>query len=92
MRMGVLLWVRRLAAVVILVVAAGAALAAGLLVPYFLAAWTVNVLVLIISAVSSFALLACAGTKLALFSWGADSWRLTATPISCLKALTALST
>jgi hypothetical protein len=66
MRTRVLLWVRRVAAVLILIIAVAAALAAGLLTPYFLAARTANILLLTISAVVSFALLASAGTKLAL--------------------------
>jgi pimeloyl-ACP methyl ester carboxylesterase len=79
MRTGILLWVRRVAAVLILLLAVGAALTAGLLTPYFLAARTANILLLTISAVASFALLTCAGTKLALSCWRTDRKRLTAT-------------
>ena len=79
MRTRVMLWVRHVVAVLILLFAAGMALAAGLLLPYFLAPWTANILLLIISAIVSFALLAGAGTKVALSTWGTDSWRLTAT-------------
>lgn len=79
MRTRVLLWVRRVAAVLILIIAVAAALAAGLLTPYFLAARTANILLLTISAVVSFALLASAGTKLALSCWGTNRRRVTAT-------------
>src|ERR1039457_6005190 len=78
MRTGILLWVRRVAAVLILLLAVGAALTAGLLTPYFMAARTANILLLTISAVASFALLTWAGTKLALFCWGTDRRRLAA--------------
>jgi pimeloyl-ACP methyl ester carboxylesterase len=74
-----LLWVRRIAAVLIFLLAVGAALAAGLLTPYFLAARTANILLLTISAVVSFAVLAWAGTKLSLFCWGTDRSGLTPT-------------
>jgi proline iminopeptidase len=87
MRTSVLLLVRRFAAVLILFLAAGIALAAGLLVPYFLAARTANISVLTISAVISFALVACAGTKLALPTWGTASWKLTATLSGLLTIL-----
>jgi hypothetical protein len=73
-----LLWVRHVAAVLILLVAVRAALAAGLLTPYCLAARTANILLLTISAVASFALLTWAGTKLALSCWGTDRRRLIA--------------
>ena len=46
--------------------AGGVALAAGLLTPYFLAARTENTLLLTISALATFVVLACVGTKLAL--------------------------
>jgi hypothetical protein len=75
---GILFWARRVAVVLIFLVAVAVALAAGLLTPYFLAAWTANILLLTISAVASFALLTCAGTKLALSCWGTDRRRLTA--------------
>ena len=55
MRTGILFWVRRLAAVLIFLLAAGVALAAGLLTPYFLAARTANILLLTISALAAFA-------------------------------------
>lgn len=70
--------VRRVTAVLIFLLAIGAAVSAGLLTPYFLAIRTANILTLTISAVVSFALLAFVGTKLALFSWGTKSWRLPA--------------
>jgi pimeloyl-ACP methyl ester carboxylesterase len=73
-----LLWARRVAAILIFPLAVGAALAAGLLTPYFLAARTANILLLTISAVASFALLAWAGTKLGLSCWGTDKRRLAA--------------
>ncbi len=78
MHMGILLWVRRVAAVLISLVAAGAAFTAGLVTPYFLAAWTANILPLAISAVAAFALLAYGGTILALYCWRPDSKGLTA--------------
>lgn len=78
-RTRVLLWVRRVAAVLVLLIAVGAALAAGLLTPYFLAPRTANILLLTISAVVSFALLTLAGTKLGLYCWGTDRRRLIAT-------------
>ena len=52
-----LFWVRRVAAVLIFLVTITAALAAGLLTPYLLAARTANIPLLTISAVASFALL-----------------------------------
>lgn len=70
--------VRRVTAVLIFLLAIGAAVSTGLLTPYFLAIRTANILTLTISAVVSFALLAFVGTKLALFSWGTKSWRLPA--------------
>ena len=51
-----LVWARRVAAVLIVLLAGGAAPAAGLLAPYFLAAQTANILLSTISAVASFAL------------------------------------
>ncbi len=90
MRTGVLPWVRRVAAVLILLLTVGLALAAGLLMPYFLAAWTASILVLIIGAVASFALLAYVGTKLALSSWGINRWGVTAT-LSGLLAINFLA-
>lgn len=69
-------WVRRVAAVLIFLVTIIAALAAGLLTPYFLAARTANIPLLTISAVVSFALLACVGTKLGLLCWRDDKKRL----------------
>ena len=89
MRSRPVLWVRRVAAVLIFLAAVGAALAAGLLRPYFLAARTANILLLTISAVASFALLTCAGTKLALSSPGTDRRNLTAT-LSGLLTITFL--
>ena len=70
MQARILFWARRVAAVLIFLVAIGAALAAGLLTPYFLAARTANILLPTISAVASFALVTWAGTKLALSCWG----------------------
>lgn len=73
-----LLWVRRIAAVLIFLIAIAAALVAGLLAPYVLAAWTANILLLAISAVASFALLTWAGTKLGFSCWGTKRKRLAA--------------
>lgn len=84
MRMQVLLWVRRVAAVFIILFTVGVALAAGLLTPYFLATRTANILVLTIIAIVLFALFMWAGTKLAFYCWGIKGKRLTA-------ALTGLS-
>ncbi|HJT69486.1 MAG TPA: alpha/beta hydrolase [Terriglobales bacterium] len=78
MRTPVLLWVSRVAAVLIFLLAIGIAIAAGLLVPYFLAARTESILALTISAVASFALFAWAGTKFALSCWGTPRWKLPA--------------
>jgi proline iminopeptidase len=61
------------------IIAIAASLAAGLLTPYFLAARTANIRLLTISAVASFALLTCAGTKLALSCWGTHRKGLTTT-------------
>ena len=72
------LWVRHVAAVLIFIVAVGAALAAGLLTPYFLAARTANIPLLTISAIVSFGLLTWAGIKLALSCWGTDRKSLAA--------------
>jgi len=74
-----LLWVRPVAAVLTFLFAVAVALVASLLAPYFLAARTANILLLTISAVLSFALLACAGTKLAPSCWGTDRRGWTAT-------------
>lgn len=71
----VLLGIRRVAAASILVVAISAALAAGLLTPYFLAARTASISLLTISAVIAFALVTWFGTKLALLCWGGDKNR-----------------
>jgi len=79
MQTGILFWLRRTAAVLIFLIAVIAALAAGLLTPYFLAARTANLLLLTISAVAAFALVTAAGTKLALSCWKTDKRRLTAT-------------
>src|SRR5689334_7520522 len=65
-----LFWVRRVASVLVFLVALIAALAGGLLTPYFLAARTANIPLLTISAVVSFALVTWFGTKLALLCWG----------------------
>ena len=78
MRMRLLLWVRRVTGVLIFLVTIAAALAAGLLTPYCLAARTANIPLLTISAVVSFALLTLAGTKLRLYCWRTDRRRLTA--------------
>jgi len=75
---GILFWARRVAAVLIFLLAVGAAVGASLLTPYFLAALTANILLLTISAVASFALFTGVGTKLALFCLGTGR-RLTAT-------------
>ncbi len=72
-----LFWVRRVAAVLIFLVTIIAALAAGLITPYLLAARTANIPLLTISAVVSFALLTCLGTKLSLLCWEDDKKRLT---------------
>lgn len=72
-----LFWVRRVAAVFIFVVAIFAALAAGLLTPYFIAVRTANIPLLTISAVLSFALLISMGTKLTLLCWGDNKKRFT---------------
>ena len=78
--------VRPVAAALIFLIATAAALAAGLLTPYVLAAWTSNILLLAISAVSSFALLMLAGTSLGLACWGASRKRF-ATIVSGLLAV-----
>lgn len=71
-------WVRHVAAVLIFLIAIVAALAAGLLTPYFLAARTANLPLLAISAIASFAFLTWAGTKLGLACWKTDSTRAAA--------------
>ena len=68
--------IRRVAAGLLLLLAVGAALVAGLLTPYYLAARTANILVLTLGAVASFALVAWCGTKVALSCWGTDRRRL----------------
>jgi len=83
----VLLWVRRVAAVLIFLITIVAALALGLLTPYFFAAQTANILLLTISALVSFAVLTWAGTKLALFCWGTGRRRLTASTLSVLLTI-----
>lgn len=70
-------WIRRVAAVLIFVIAMCAALAGGLLAPYFVAVRTANIPLLTISAVVSFALLIWFGTKRALLCWGGDKKRFT---------------
>ncbi len=87
MQVRILFWARRVAAVLIFIIAVAAALAASLLTPYFLAARTANILLLTISAVASFALLTWAGTKLALSCWGTDRRRLAATMTGLLTVL-----
>ena len=87
MRPRLLLRARRVAAVLIFLLAVGAALAAGLLTPYFLAARTASILLLTISAVASFALLTWAGMKLALSCWGTDRRRLAATMTGLVTVL-----
>lgn len=77
MRMHFLLCARRVAAVLAMVVTLIAALAAGLLTPYFLAVRTANLPLPTISAVVSFALLTSVGTKLTLLCWGGDKRGLT---------------
>ena len=72
-----LFWVRRVAAVLIFLVTTIAALAAGLITPYLFAARTANISLLTISALVSFALLTCVGTKFALHCWGDDKKGLT---------------
>ena len=76
MRTRLLLLLRRVAAVLIFLVAIATALAAGLLAPYFLAAYRANILLLAVSAVASFAFLIWAGIKLGLSCWGAERKRL----------------
>jgi proline iminopeptidase len=83
----ILFWARRLAAVLIFLLAVAVAVAAGLLAPYFLAARTANILLLTFIAVASFALLTFAGTKLALSCWGTDRRRLTATLTGLLTVI-----
>ena len=78
MHAAILFWARRVAAVFIFLVAIVAALAAGLLTPYFLAARTANIALLTISSVAVFSLLTYAGAKLALFCWKIDRKGLTA--------------
>jgi pimeloyl-ACP methyl ester carboxylesterase len=80
-------WARRVAAGLTFIVAIAAALAAGLLTPYFLAARTADIPLLTISAVASVAFLTCAGTKLALSCWGTHRRRLTATLSGLLTIL-----
>jgi len=72
-----LFWVRRVAAVLIFFVTIIAALAAGLITPYLLAARTANIPLLTLSAVISFALATWFGTKLTLLCWGSNKRRLT---------------
>ena len=64
MQARIVFWARRIAAVLTFVMAIPAALSAGLLTPYFLAARTANILLLTISCVASFALLTFAGRSL----------------------------
>jgi hypothetical protein len=68
-------------------VAVGVAFAAGLLTPYFLAAPVANLPVLTLSAVAAFALLTCAGTKVALSGWGTARQRLSLTLSGSLTIL-----
>ena len=78
MRTRFLLWARPLAAVLIFLIAIAAALIAGLLAPYVLAARTANISLLTTSAVVSFALLTWAGMKLGLACWRTSRKRLAA--------------
>jgi hypothetical protein len=84
MQTRILVWARPVAAVLIVLLAGGAAPAVGLLAPYFLATQTANILLLTISAVASFALWAWAGTgwpdnasfqNLVAWSWMHDDER-----------------
>jgi pimeloyl-ACP methyl ester carboxylesterase len=87
MRTRKLFWVRRVAAVLVLVIAIAAALAAGLLTPYFLATRTASTLLLTISAVVSFALITWAGTEIAFSCWGAHTRKLPATLSALLSVV-----
>jgi pimeloyl-ACP methyl ester carboxylesterase len=68
-------WARRALAVLTFVVVLAAAIAVGLLTPYFLAAQTANIRLLTLSSVVLFALIMWAGTKLAFICWGSQSKR-----------------
>jgi proline iminopeptidase len=85
--MQVVLWFKRLAAVLILLLTATSALVAGLLAPYFLATWMSNILLLTVSAAACFALFAWAGTSLALYCWGTGRRRVAATLSGLLTIL-----
>jgi pimeloyl-ACP methyl ester carboxylesterase len=64
------LLVRRVSAVLILLVAVAPAIGGGLVLPYALASWTTKTLLLEISAVASCALIAWVGARVALICWG----------------------
>ena len=87
MHTGIIFWMRRAAAVLIFLMAVAAALAAGVLAPYFLAARTASILLLTLSGVTSFAVLTWAGTKLGLLCWGAERKRLPAVMSGLLTIL-----
>lgn len=74
-----LFWLRRVAAVLIFLVAVLVAFAAGLLTPYLLATRTANIPLLTISSGAGFALLAWAGMKLGLYCWGTSRRKWAAT-------------
>lgn len=74
-----LFWLRRVAAVLIFLVAVLVAFAAGLLTPYLLATLTANIPLLTISSGAGFALLAWAGMKLGLYCWGTSRRKWAAT-------------
>lgn len=61
---------RRVAAVLIFLLTVGMALAAALLMPYFLATRTSSIAMLTICAVASFALFTWTGTRVGLYCWG----------------------
>jgi pimeloyl-ACP methyl ester carboxylesterase len=83
------LWsrVRPIAAVLIFLVGVVVAIAAGLLTPYVLAAWTASILLLTMSAVAAFALVTYAGARLGLACWGTERRRLAAVLAGILTVL-----
>jgi pimeloyl-ACP methyl ester carboxylesterase len=72
---------------VICLITVAAAIAAGLLTPYFLAARTASILLLTCSAIAAFALLTWAGTKLALSCWRTASGKLAPTVVGLLTVI-----
>lgn len=82
-----LLWARRVAAVLMFLVSIAVALAVSGLTPYFLAARTANIPLLALSAIACFTLLTWIGARLGLYCWGSTRTRFAATMSGLLTVI-----